>query len=141
MKPLRGMTLVEILAVVVILGLITGTLMVGFSGSVGKAKRELAKSGIGIVVTQLEKYRLEKNEWPTNDQSLAVMTDGVAVPTASYYLSPGQLLDPWDRSFIYVTPGPSGHPFEVLSLGADGQQGGEGENADVTSADLREAGK
>lgn len=141
MKSLRGMTLVEILAVVVILGLIAGTLMIGFSGSVGRAKHELAKSGIGIITTQLEKYRLEKSEWPTNDQGLAVMTDGVAVPTASYYLSPGQLLDPWDRPFIYVTPGPSGHPFEIISLGGDGQQGGDGENADVSSANLRESGK
>ena len=63
------------------------------------------------------------------------------MPTASYYLSPGQLLDPWDRPFIYATPGPNRQPYEVLSLGADGQQGGEGENADISSADLREAGK
>lgn len=137
MKRQSGMTLVEILAVVVILGLIAGTLLVGFSGSFGKAKHELAKSGIGIIVSQLETYRLEHSAWPSNDQGLAVLTDGQATPSASYYLNPGQLLDPWDRSYLYVTPGPDGHPYEVLTYGADGQPGGEGEIADISSTNLR----
>ena len=68
----RGMTLVEILAVVVILGLIAGTLLVGFSGSFGKAKHELAKSGIGIVASQLEKYRLEHGAWPSRAASRSI---------------------------------------------------------------------
>ena len=133
----RGMTLVEILAVVVILGLIAGTLLVGFSGSFGRARHELARSGIGIVVTQLEKYRLEHNAWPSNDQGLAVLSDGQARPSDPYYLSPGQIRDPWDRPYLYVTPGPQGHPYEVLSYGADGQPGGEGEDGDISSTDLR----
>ncbi len=136
-KGRTAMTLVEILAVVVILGLIAGTLLVGFSGSFGKAKHELAKSGIGLVVTQLEKYRLERSAWPTNDQGLAVLSDGQARPTDSYYVNPGQLVDPWDRQYLYITPGPDGHPYEVLSYGADGQPGGEGENADLSSVNLR----
>ena len=136
-KRQRGMTLVEILAVVVILGLIAGTLLVGFSGSFAKAKHELAKSGIGIIVSQLETYRLEHSAWPSNDQGLAVLTDGQATPSASYYLNPGQLLDPWMRAYLYVTPGPDGHPYEVLCYGADGQPGGEGESADISSANLR----
>jgi general secretion pathway protein G len=135
----RGMTLVEILAVVVILGLVAGTLLVGFSGSFGKAKHELAKSGIGIVVSQLEKYRLERGTWPSNDLGLAVLTDGQATPNTAFYLNPGQLLDPWDRQYLYVTPGRNGHPYEVLSYGADGQPGGPAgsEDADISSVNLR----
>lgn len=134
-----GMTLVEILAVVVILGLVAGTLLIGFSGSFGKAKHELAKSAIGIIVSQIEKFRLEKGSWPTNDLGLAVLTDGQASPTAAYYLSPGQLRDPWNRQYLYVAPGPNGHPYEVLSYGADGQPGGTlgTEDADITSVNLR----
>ncbi len=135
-QPL-GMTLVEILAVVVILGLIAGTLMVGFSGSVGKAKHELARSSIGVIVTQLEKYRLEESVWPSTDQGLNLLGAGYATPTSSYYLNPGQLLDPWERAFLYITPGPDGHPYEVLSYGADGQPGGQDENQDITSVNLR----
>ena len=132
-----GMTLVEILAVVVILGLIAATLLLGFSGTFGRAKHELAKSGIGIIVAQVEKYRLEHDTWPSNDQGLAVLTDGLATPTDSYYLSPGQIKDPWKNPYLFVTPGPGGHPYEILTYGADGQVGGEGENADISSANLR----
>ena len=133
----RGMTLVEVLAVVVILSLVAGTLLVGFSSTFGRAKHELARRGIGVGVSQLEKYRVESGLWPTNDVGLAVLTDGHATPQASYYLSPGQLRDPWDRQYLYVTPGPDGHPYEVLSYGADGRSGGQGENADISSIQLR----
>lgn len=135
----RGMTLIEVLAVVVILGLVAGTLLVGFSGSFGKAKHELAKSGIGIIVGQVEKYRLETGSWPTNELGLSALTDGQTQPTRAYYLSPGQLLDPWNRPYLYVMPGPEGHPYEILSYGADGQPGGESgrEDADVSSINLR----
>lgn len=139
----RGMTLVEILAVVVILGLIAGTLVIGFSGSFGKAKHELAKSGIGIIVSKLELYKIEHDRWPGNDIGLAALSDGHATGSASYYLSRDQLLDPWGNPYILITPGPNGLPYEVVSYGADGQPGTPGsapgsENADISSANLRE---
>ena len=133
-----GMTLVEILAVVVILGLIAGTLLVGFSNSFGKAKHELAKSGISLVCKQLELYRLDRQSCPPNDLGLAALDSGHATPSATYYLSPDQLLDPWNRPYLYICPGPDGHPYEVISYGADGQPGGEvgSENADISSVNL-----
>ena len=130
----RGMTLVEILAVVVILGLIAATLAVSFSGTFGKAKRELAKSGIGVVVNKLELYRIEHDQWPGNDLGLLALSDGHATPQQSYYLGPDQMLDPWNRQYLYVAPGPNGAPYEILSYGADGQLGGEGENAFAVAA-------
>lgn len=131
----RALTLVEVLAVVVILGLIAGTLLVGFSGVFGKAKHELAKSGIGIVCGKIEMYRMDKQAWPGNDVGLAALGQGHATPTAAYYLAPDQLLDPWSRPYLYICPGPEGHPYEVLSYGADGQPGGEAgsENEDISS--------
>ena len=133
------MTLVEILAVVVILGLVAGTLLVGFSGTFGKAKHELAKSGISMIVSKIELYRLEKQSWPDNELGLAALTDGHALPTVSYYLSSDNLLDPWGKPYLYVTPGPDGHPYEVVCYGADGQAGGDAgtENADLSSVNLR----
>jgi general secretion pathway protein G len=133
----RAMTLVEILAVVVILGLLAGTLYVGFGGSFDKAKRELAKSGIGVVVSKLEMYRIDHNTWPGNDLGLQALSDGFATPSDSYYLSPDQMMDPWGQTYLFVAPGPNGHPFEIISYGADGQPGGEGENADISSVHLR----
>lgn len=131
------MTLVEILAVVVILGFLAATLAVGFSGSFGKAKRELAKTGIGQIVDKLEVFHIEKSSWPTNDLGLKALSDGYAVPNDPYYLEPGKLLDPWNRAYYFVAPGPELRPYEVLTYGADGQPGGDGENADVSSVDLR----
>ena len=133
------MTLVEILAVVVILGLIAGTLLIGFSGIFGEAKHELAKSGIGVVVSRLEVYRMQHGTWPDMQTGLAALSDGYAEPTSAYYVSQDQLLDPWDRPYSYITPGPEGHPYEVMSYGADGQPGGTGENADVSSMNLRKS--
>lgn len=135
----RAMTLVEVLAVVVILGLVAGTLLIGFSGSFGKAKHELAKTGIGVIVSKLELYRIEKSAWPANELGLAALSD--APPTASYYLGPDKLIDPWGRPYLYVAPGPDGHPFEVITYGADGQPGGGAgsEDADLSSVNLRAA--
>lgn len=133
----RGMTLVEILAVVVILGLLAGTLLMGFSGTFGKAKHELAKTAIGQIVSKIELYRIDQDSWPGNDLGLAALSDGHATPTSSYYLSPDKLKDPWGHPFLYVEPGPEGHPYEVICYGADGLSGGENENGDLSSVNLR----
>jgi len=131
------MTLVEILAVVVILGFLAATLTVTLSGSFGKAKHELAKTGIGQLVDKLEAYRIERGAWPPTDVGLRALTDGAATPSDAFYAEPSKLLDPWNRPYFYVAPGPNLLPYEVLTYGADGKPGGSGEDADVSSADLR----
>lgn len=133
----HAMTLVEVLAVVVILGLIAGTLAVGFSGAFAKGKRELAKTGIGVIVQRLETYHLEHDAWPDGSVGLAALSDGHAVPTDSFYLQRDQVLDPWRNPFVLIVPGPGGRPYEVVSYGADGHPGGIGEDADLTSTNLR----
>lgn len=133
----RGMTLVEVLAVVVILGLLAGTLAVGFSGAFARGKRELTKTGIGIIQQRLEAYRIEHDVWPGVETGLAALSEGRAAPTASYYLTRDQITDPWGNPFYLIVPGPDGHPYEIVSYGADAQPGGEAENADVSSIDLR----
>ena len=133
----RGMTLVEVLAVVVILGILAATLAIGFGGSVARSKQNLAKTGIGQIVQRIEAYRIENGSLPSSDLGLAALSDGHALPTASYYLGSDQLIDPWGHRYLYIAPGPAGHPYEVMSLGADGITGGEDENMDITSIKLR----
>lgn len=133
----RAMTLVEVLAVVVILGLLAGTLAVGFSGSFSRGKQELAKTQIGMIAGKLEAYRIEHNAWPDAAVGLDALSDGYASPAAPYYLRPDQLLDPWNNPYFLVIPGPDGHPYEIVTYGADAMPGGEGENADISSTDLR----
>lgn len=132
-SAIRAMTLVEILAVVVILGLLAVTLTVGIAGKMGKAKSEIARTQIGQIVAQVQTYQLDKRALPSAAQGLAVLTTPAADPSASFYLEPGKLLDPWGNPYLYVVPGPAGHAFEVMSYGADGQPGGAGDAADVSS--------
>jgi general secretion pathway protein G len=67
-----------------------------------------------------------------------VLTSPDATPSAAYYLKQDQLLDPWNNPFYIVVPGPDGHPYELISYGADGQPGGIDENADLSSLHLRD---
>jgi general secretion pathway protein G len=127
------MTLVEVLAVVVILGLLTVTLTLGITAKMGKAKHEIAKTQIGQIVAQLQTFQIDKHQLPTASEGLTVLSTD---PNATYYLDPSKLLDPWGNPFLYVVPGPNGQPFEIVSYGADGQPGGTGENADLSSATL-----
>jgi len=127
------MTLVEILAVVVILGLLAVTLTVGIAGKMGKAKSEIAKTQIGQIVAQVQTYQLDKHTLPSASEGLARLTTPAADPNTAYYLESNKLMDPWGNPYLYVVPGPTGHPFEVLSYGADGQPGGSGDAADISS--------
>ena len=131
-----GLTLVEVLAVVVILGLIATTLTLSFRGQVGRAKRELAKTGIGVIVNAIETYALETGKLPTMEQGLGVLTTPLA-GHSDPLLRADKLIDPWDSPYVYVTPGPSGS-YQVISYGADGRLGGETgtEEEDITSDDL-----
>ncbi len=127
-----AMTLVEILAVVVILGLLAVVLTVSFAGKMGKAKHEIAKTQIGQVAGQIELYQLEKHRLP-DAGNLSVLT---ASPESSYYIEPAKLIDPWGKQLVYIVPGPDGRAYEILSYGSDGQPGGTADAADVSSANL-----
>ncbi|MBL0922080.1 MAG: type II secretion system protein GspG [Phycisphaerales bacterium] len=124
---------------VIILGLLAATLTISFRGQVGRAKHELARTGIGVVVAAVETYALEQGRIPTMDEGLELLTrppPGRVEP----YLRADKLRDPWGRPYQYVAPGPIG-AYQVLSLGADGAPGGApgSEDADVTSDDLGSA--
>jgi len=127
------MTLIEVLAVVVILGLLAGTLAVGFSGAFSRGKSELAKTGVANVAERVEAYRITHGQWP---DSLNRLRSGDAEPTDPYFIPDGAATDPWGVPYILIVPGPDGHPFEVLTYGADGVEGGDGENADISSVNL-----
>ncbi len=136
-SPARGaMTLVEILAVVVILGLLATTLVVGISGKMGRAKTEISRTQIAQLVGQLQAYQLERNALPAPAQGLAALAAPNATPNTSYFVEASRLIDPWGRPYLYVVPGPQGHPYEILTYGADGQPGGSGDASDLSSSAL-----
>ncbi len=129
-----AMTLVEVLAVVAILGIIATTLTLSFRGQVGRAKRELAKTGIGVVVGAVETYAIETGRLPSMEEGLTVLTR-VPQGRGEPYLRADKLVDPWGRPYAYVAPGPES-AYQVICYGADGALGGDGEAADTTSDDL-----
>ena len=133
MQQRQGMTLVEILAVVVILGLLAVTLTVGITAKMSKAKQEICKTQIAQIIGQIQIYQMEKRNPPPGNAGLSAMS---ADPKASWYLEPAKLVDPWGAPYNYLVPGPDGQAFEVLSYGADGQPGGTGDAADISSARL-----
>ena len=112
------------------------TLTVSLAGKMGKAKHEIAKTQIGQLIGQLQTYQLEKRTLPKAGDGLNVMTSPVAAPTAAYYVDAAKLNDPWGNLYLLLIPGPDGHPFEIVSYGADAQPGGTDENADVSSVTM-----
>lgn len=130
-----AMTLVEILAVVVILGLLAATLTVGISGKMGKAKKELARTQIAQLVGQVQTFQLDTRQLPPVGAGLGALS---ADPAASWYVEAARLKDPWGNPYRYLVPGTSGQPFEIVSYGADGRSGGSGDDADISSAKLGE---
>ena len=134
----RAMTFVELLAVLVILGLVAGVFTISIAGRFNQSKRELAKSQIGLIDGQVQTYYTQTSQWPPADRGLSVLTAPDASPSDPYFVTMDQLKDPWGNPFYIIVPGPEGHPYELVSYGADGQPGGVDENADLSSLRLRD---
>jgi len=134
-----GFTLIEILVVIIVLGLLAALVAPRIIGRVSEAKSATARTQIELFSVALDNYRLDNGYYPTTDQGLAALrvaptSEPVPRNWRGPYLRKGVPLDPWDRPYIYRSPGeqdPSG--FDLLTLGRDGQPGGAEEDADITS--------
>lgn len=131
----RGFTLVELMVVVVIIGLLATVVMINVLPSQDKAMVEKARADISTLEQAVETYRLELMAYPATAQGLDALVKapaGLARPER--YRQGGYIrrlpADPWGNPYQYRYPGQHGR-FDVYSLGADGQEGGEGENADL----------
>lgn len=122
-----GFTLIEVLVVVVILGILAAIIVPNLMDKPGQARTTKAKADIRAVESALNMYRLDHHIYPTTDEGLESL-----VPT---YL-PRAPMDPWSRPYQYLTPGTQGGEFDLYTLGRDGQQGGEGEDADIGNWNL-----
>lgn len=137
----RGFTLIEIMVVVVIIGILIGLVAPNIVGNVDEARVTAAKADIETLVTALERYYMDNSSYPTTDQGLEAL---VEKPTAEpiprnwrpegYVRRKKMLQDPWGSEYRYISPGANG-PFDLYSVGADGQEGGEGVQADIGNWD------
>ncbi len=128
----RGMTLIEILVVMVILGLIATAVAVNVVGASGKARVDRAKTDVQRIASDgVEAFRVMRGRYPSTEEGLKFLIDEKFLKAND---KDGTLRDPWGREYIYLYPGQA-HPdaFDVKSYGADGQPGGEDENADLVN--------
>lgn len=134
MHTVRAMTLFEILAVLVILGMLAAVLTMGLTGAMSESKQHVCQLQINRVKDCVDMYRNSKRQLPPSGNGLSVLTAPTSKPSNAWFIEAAQLKDPWGHDLQYVVPGPDGYPFEIVSYGADGSPGGDGENADISSA-------
>lgn len=130
----QGFTLLELLVVLVVLGLLAGIVAPKYFNQLGKSEAKVARAQIEGLVKALDIYRLEVGRYPSTEQGLTALTNAPSDEPrwAGPYLQKGVPQDPWGRAYVYRSPGENGD-FDLLTLGKDGQPGGDGENAEVTS--------
>jgi general secretion pathway protein G len=134
-----GFTLIELLVVIAIIATLAAVVAPSIFRNVGDAKTSAAKSQIELLALALNSYRLDNDVFPTSEQGLEALR---TAPTTGDqprnwrgpYLSRLVPVDPWGRPYLYTSPGHANpQSFDLYSLGRDGREGGEGEDADITS--------
>lgn len=136
----HGFTLIEIMVVVVILGILAALVAPNVIRRVDDAQIVKAKSDIRTIDSSLKMFRLENFKYPTTDQGLEALVEKPADPSIKNWSEGGYLdkllKDPWGYEYQYLYPGTQGSEFDLFTLGADGQPGGDGINADIGNWNL-----
>lgn len=131
-----GFSLLELLAVLVILGILAGIFAPRFLGQAESAKRKAAKLEIDQIGQSLDLYKLETGKYPTSQEGLAALITAPSGATnwnGPYLKKTTVPKDPWGNDYKYVSPGDQNRPYDIVSLGGDGKEGGDGDGKDITS--------
>ena len=134
----RGFTLIELMVVLVIIGVLAALIVPNVIERADDARVTAARTDVNNLMQALKLYRLDNQRYPTSEQGLQSLlarpTSGPAAPNWKAYVEklPN---DPWGRPYQYLNPGVKGE-IDVFSLGADGQPGGGGDDADIGSWDI-----
>ena len=136
----HGFTLIEIMVVVVILGILAALVVPQIMSRPDQAKVTVAKGDIRAISAALDMYRLDNNRYPSTQQGLEALVEKPSgSPQPRNWNPDGYLkrlpVDPWGNPYQYLSPGTRG-PFDLYSLGADGQQDGTDLDADIGNWDL-----
>ena len=137
-----GFTLIELMVVIVILGLLAGLILPRFIGQSDTARQQAARTQMALLESALKLYKLDNGSYPSTEQGLKALVEPPTVGNLPKnwrkggYLEKGKVPKaPWKNDFVYVCPG-SHSDFDITSLGADGEQGGEEAEMDYNSRDV-----
>ena len=137
-----GFTLLEIMVVVVILGILAALVAPNVIRRIDDANATKAKQDIRALETALNLYRMDNFRYPTTDQGLEALVKQPADPNIRNWKSGGYVRslqkDPWGNDYAYIAPGTRGGEYDLYTLGADGQPGGEGTDADIGNWNVEE---
>lgn len=131
-----GFTLLEIMVVVAIIGLLAAMIVPNVIGQGEQAKVQIAKTNMSRIVQQLDMFKFNDGRYPTTEEGVKALVERPANvkkwPEGGYLPSIPE--DPWGNKYVYISPGVNG-PFDLYSLGADGAEGGTGNDADISWRD------
>ncbi len=135
----HGFTLVEVMAVLLIVGLLAGLAIQNFMGQTDRAKQKATEAKLRMLHQAVNLFKLDTGRYPTEEEGLLAL---IEQPSDVENWQPGGYLettsvpqDAWNRDFVYQLNPDSGKPFVIISLGADGQEEGEGYDTDLYSTD------
>jgi len=130
----KGFTLLELLVVMVIIGLLAGYVGPKYFAQIGKSEIKMTQAQISALDKALQQYRLDVGHYPTTEQGLAALMTKPAGEQRwdGPYMQKDVPLDPWDFPYVFKSPGEHGD-YDLLSMGKDGQPGGDGDAADITN--------
>ncbi|MFW6324281.1 MAG: type II secretion system major pseudopilin GspG [Desulfovibrionales bacterium] len=136
----RGFTLIEIMVVIIILGILAGLVVPRIVDEPDKARAVKAKLQISELATALKRYKIDNGTYPSTEQGLQSLVEKPAIGRVpKNYPQKGYIskvpMDPWGTPYVYTSPGEH-EGFDLSSLGADGEEGGDGYDADIESWNL-----
>lgn len=129
----KGFSLVELIVVMVIIGLLSSLVAVQTRSYLIASKQNAARAEISTIVSALDTFYADQSRYPTNEEGLEVLTLGTENFTDGFLKK--LPVDPWGNPYEYFNPG-SESPYEVVSLGGDGREGGDGGDKDISSENL-----
>lgn len=131
----KGFTIIELIVVAVIIAMLAAFMVPKISKRFGKAKHHIAKAKMGLIESALVTFQVDCGRFPYDDEGL----EALLMPPSDLeekwdgkYLKDSEIFDPWDNPYIYIEEGEINiGSYDLISLGADGEEGGEGENEDI----------